>query len=520
MAESGSKPEIQTGKETDTLTQDIEEQGSSQLKARKDRKVSVECFKHDGKPIDVYCNDHDTVCCSMCIESGHRSCKNIKAIHDVAKRELVTEKLPALRINIQGDQKELLAKKSTKQAVLVSLYQTKDVIQREIRGFRMRINDRLEKIEKDSTGEADDIFKWRLQQVLSEIKDIDNTLTHLDRSHEQITQAKVESGVIDAFIHLKIANECRNEIDALEKKMGNYCEEFSLKFYPNQKMERCLEKLGHIGQFREISTAIWHADVNVKVPDDAFPCEVSGFSQTNDGSIYITDYVNMRLKKMQISGESYSITNTLDLPSFPWGICQIDERRLMVTLKQASTVLIISLDEPLSVESHFDAGDKIRGIAYFDGSVYVCCGGSKIYNEGVGRLEVYGINGKILRAYFEHFSCPSDIKISETGTEIYVSDAYNGMIVVDNDGHLLYKIDLPELDVLCGVCKIGSDKSCIAGFKSNNIVLVNEQNLRYNEILGITDGIELPKGLHYDEKKSILFVSMGRSDLIKLFKLE
>jgi hypothetical protein len=53
-----------------------------------DLKVDIEvdepCSIHKGKFLDVYCKDHDKLCCSLCLATEHRKCEQVYALEDVA----------------------------------------------------------------------------------------------------------------------------------------------------------------------------------------------------------------------------------------------------------------------------------------------------------------------------------------------------------------------------------------------------------------------------------------------------
>ncbi|KAL3885719.1 hypothetical protein ACJMK2_025764 [Sinanodonta woodiana] len=42
------------------------------------------CLLHNGKEIEFYCKDHDTVCCSTCAVMTHRKCDNINPVEEAA----------------------------------------------------------------------------------------------------------------------------------------------------------------------------------------------------------------------------------------------------------------------------------------------------------------------------------------------------------------------------------------------------------------------------------------------------
>uniref|UniRef100_A0A8W8LUU6 Tripartite motif-containing protein 45 n=1 Tax=Magallana gigas TaxID=29159 RepID=A0A8W8LUU6_MAGGI len=53
-----------------------------------DLKTNIEidepCLVHKGKYIEVFCQDHDQLCCSICFATKHRTCKKVQSLDDVA----------------------------------------------------------------------------------------------------------------------------------------------------------------------------------------------------------------------------------------------------------------------------------------------------------------------------------------------------------------------------------------------------------------------------------------------------
>ncbi|XP_055999155.1 uncharacterized protein LOC125656750 [Ostrea edulis] len=51
---------------------------------KNDIEVDEPCSVHKGKLLEVYCTNHDKLCCSICFATEHRMCKQVQAIEDVA----------------------------------------------------------------------------------------------------------------------------------------------------------------------------------------------------------------------------------------------------------------------------------------------------------------------------------------------------------------------------------------------------------------------------------------------------
>ncbi|VDI57540.1 Hypothetical predicted protein [Mytilus galloprovincialis] len=55
------------------------------------------CTEHKSKELELFCNDHETPCCSMCVSIYHRKCEKVVAIEDAATKFLASNKADDLR---------------------------------------------------------------------------------------------------------------------------------------------------------------------------------------------------------------------------------------------------------------------------------------------------------------------------------------------------------------------------------------------------------------------------------------
>nr|XP_011437619.2 tripartite motif-containing protein 45 [Crassostrea gigas] len=90
---------------------------------KNDVEIDEPCLVHKGKYLEVFCKDHDQLCCSICFATKHRTCKQVESIEDVAKEtdeschktapEFFKDFLKKLD-DIQNEYKDTLANLSTK----------------------------------------------------------------------------------------------------------------------------------------------------------------------------------------------------------------------------------------------------------------------------------------------------------------------------------------------------------------------------------------------------------------------
>ncbi|XP_055999439.1 uncharacterized protein LOC130047843 [Ostrea edulis] len=89
--------------------------------------VDEPCSIHKNKTIEVYCGDHDKLCCSVCLATQHRRCERVEAIEDVSSRFDRTDMQPRLEKfskslemleNLQENNREHVDKLKTRKEVI------------------------------------------------------------------------------------------------------------------------------------------------------------------------------------------------------------------------------------------------------------------------------------------------------------------------------------------------------------------------------------------------------------------
>ncbi|XP_052680660.1 uncharacterized protein LOC128161418 [Crassostrea angulata] len=96
--------------------------------------IDEPCLVHRGKYLEVFCQDHDQLCCSICFATKHRTCKKVESIEDVATEidvschnttpEFFKDFLKKLD-DIQNEYRDTLAHLSTKKQDIFTSTETK-----------------------------------------------------------------------------------------------------------------------------------------------------------------------------------------------------------------------------------------------------------------------------------------------------------------------------------------------------------------------------------------------------------
>ena len=112
------------------------------------------------------------------------------------------------------------------------------------------------------------------------------------------------------------------------------------------------------------------------------------------------------------------------------------------------------------------------------------------------------------------------ITFNPSGSKMFVSDWYNGVVCFDGAGNYLSTIRDGELRCAHGVCVDGTGNVFVAGRWSNNVIQYTERGEKVGVVVKEGDGVEYPWSVCYHPGRKMLFVTMFESNIMKMFHLE
>ncbi|XP_045170658.2 uncharacterized protein LOC123533087 isoform X4 [Mercenaria mercenaria] len=481
---------------------------------------SQRCTKHGGRLIDVYCPNHDSVCCSTCIAVEHSSCHGIKFIPDVAKGVSKSKEFQQFEADMKNLQSRYVSLIQMEDAELQALRQEQERICKEIRTLRNKINKHFDKMEEELLNEVNTKFKQHKQKVDIDRKETDEVLAEIQSRGHQLNESG-HGNESELFALLKSGRKKITESCSIADRLERSRKPLRLELQTDRTILEILKENYGMARLTESFVSVSVSPLgsySTKVDGDKVDCRIRDICLTSEGCIFLTDNKNKRLKKLD---SAYNVLSCLDLPDSPFGVCRIDGKQIAVTLIDIKKVQFVLNTEPMKMQTSFSVGDRCRSIAHNSGLLYVCCGGWEDKKEGPGRLEIYTIDGMLLRSFFSSLEVPLYVDIFNNGREIYVSDWKNGLVVLDKYGNNLLRYRYEEKKETYGLCRLTDNKICIAFYEYNEVVVVTNDGGQQQLILTKKDGAEIPTALCYDRKHSRLIMASGElRNKIQVFQLE
>lgn len=490
----------------------------AEAKESTDKLPVQRCNKHHGKLLDMYCKDHEEVCCAVCAVIEHSCCKGTEYLPDVIKsfehnKQEFEETL--CRINsLQSRLSEVKISRARRQEIFEN---QADDITKQLKNIRKMVDKHFDELESQIFTQINKESMTVKAEKESDSEKLEHAELLLKEQKEALERLSETGNAASLFVQTIRGNKSIVEIETLEKLLKSSLVR-NMYFLPNRKFNQVLGDITSIGEIVEkvpVCSAQLHKFVKVGVSNEKSLCTISGVCSLEDGTVIISDWQNRRLKRLN---KKYDITEYLELSDRPYDICTIDCFNVAVSLQKVKKIQFVSTENSLEMTSGFSVSDACRGIAYSNGLIYVACGGWKIFKEGPGHIEVYTISGVLQRKFEEQVSQPGHISV--TSSRLYVADNNYGLIIMETNGRVITSFTYKNMNNPLAVCAGPGSQIFLGGWSSHNVMLVTSDGHLLKTLLTQEDGLKDIHTLFYDKLRSRLFYTMRETDSMVICYLD
>ncbi|XP_045183376.2 uncharacterized protein LOC123541820 [Mercenaria mercenaria] len=510
------------------------------------------CLKHPGELINIFCEDHDVVCCSVCKALDHSSCTKTQHLPDAAKGVLLSQGYQSIKKQAKEFLSEVNNVLANLSADIFRIAKEKDNIKQTIANFRKKVNKYFDNLEQKSLDELDFREKRITTIIDKDLKFLHTTKTKAEDILKQIETFKGDNEC-ELFVHVKMGKDYVHDSMGIVHGYSKSQREESIKFIINPEIEVYLSSLKKLGTFSKARLSSTSSEIQVAVPkqspvsqskradtskdtgyyqlelfgrynvhekSDSNDSFIRAICQLPDRNILIIDANNGSLKRLD---PSYKLIDSIKINGFLYSVCAVGSDEVAVSLWTDKKIQIVSVGRRLSLRRTFSTGTYCRGMAYIDNKLYVCCG--DVSDSSSGCIEVYNKAGKlkhrIFRAARHSSSVPDCIISSDDGQHLFVTMFRSDTItMLDFAGNVVNTYSDKKLKNPCGLCTYGRGHVFVCGKDSNTVHKITPENNKIEVILSESDDIKNPWGVCYDWKYSRLLVSCGESNELVVFNLK
>ncbi|XP_053381649.1 E3 ubiquitin-protein ligase TRIM71-like [Mercenaria mercenaria] len=488
------------------------------------QKLTDKCTHHEGKLLELFCGDHDELCCSVCVAVGHRSCSDVVYIPQAATGvessiELLQVKDAILKVKAEVD-----VLRNQRMENQRHVQQQKEDIINAILDMRIRITDILDKLEHTARHELQDRYDVVITKIDNDVKtceDVGDTLRGLTSKIETTTNNEPE-----LFVTLKKAKKSLQEGRVVVKDISKNLGKERLLFMADRTLENLLNTMTSLGEFGEdthIYKAQFEGEYNISLSSDL------GSSEDNTGSVCLPDgkviVTNTHHKRLKLLNSSCRVIDHVDLPGKPYAVCIANPTEVVTSLREEKVLQFVTIEKKLKISRVMKVGVSCYGVACQNGEIFVACIGGQYENRP--QLRVYNMSGRLLRVFerdtdgTQIFSSPRNLGISPDGTMIHVTDREYGVITVGLLGKVISRYKSFELDSPRGIAVDPDGDIFVCGQNSHNVVQLNAAGEEIGVVIKDRTRLYRPQSVCYIQKgpRSWLLLTFLKSKYVKLYAL-
>ncbi|KAH3703494.1 hypothetical protein DPMN_078531 [Dreissena polymorpha] len=350
------------------------------------------CDIHN-KKLNMFCQDHDRLCCSDCVLLNHRTQEaSIKCV-DVSYGEKLQE----------------------------------------IRDMRNKLNATLDELENTTLKKLDEI-RSTLQTSLKE--DVENCRRLKDKL-QQLSEAVQNLGEkSNNEIQFTACRKCLEKIQESETflKENPVKGLNTMKFQANIDIQQYLSKNSCLGRFvvmnpNQVLTVKRKSEYNVKRSNDtSSTCFIVGICSLPTGHVIVVDHNNKRVK---LFDQQFNLVSYFEMSGQLRDVCQITSSEVAVTVESCVQFICVK-DGQLVNGGRLNLRHRAVGIAHHYGQLYVTSS-TALYH--------YTMSGTLVKMLYEDtgggcrvFKCA----VSPAGDRIYVTNCnQHTLLTLAMDGNLI-----------------------------------------------------------------------------------
>lgn len=515
------------------------------------------CLIHSHKKIKYFCEDHQEVCCSVCVTVLHRGCQRVMHIKDELQSgwdsRVSEETVKSLHL-IEKSFEQILSYNETAQK---KLHEQVEDFRRRREVFRSKILKLVDDFDKTSEKQVKTFIKLSENNINSTIDICKDIIRDIGACNELLELSLHAESEKDTFIATQKVLKQKTKFGLALSEAIKQSKDFSVDLIPQSNVDNIedLKKAADV-QFcaletrfpqsvlasvsklpmsdlrspRDVldaftrsestssleSSVTFYGKFNVRLADDKNPCENVDAAFLADGRVVITD---MKNRKLKVFDSRFTKASVVELTSEPRGVSVISPQEVAVTLPDESKIQFVSTGKRPGTTRSILTNLPGYGITCQNQELVVLC------DDGFSTtaIQVLDFGGKELKTLKMNKSGkvilknPWNIATSLDGQHVCVTDR-GRLVCLDFSGTVIFHYADENLENARGLAADDLGRFYVCGTGSCNVHQISSDGKKTSIILDEKD-VPSPQAVCFQSNKRQLLLTSVGDDHVYLYKL-
>lgn len=330
--------------------------------------------------MEVFCENHQTLCCILCLSFQHRGCKTVNLIEKISKK-CKQEKSYPLEAEIAKLCKRLDETIMAEKSNIANIEELTERYEGDIRKAKADMVTLLDKLEEKHLNELTKLSKQAKEKLEKSIKSFENRLSYLKHWKNLLQQRKEGQHTQTEFalVFLKL-----KEILVDMRKMKITKTSFLLQ----GDMCKLFKKMTTLNAYFDVNltedTTEIMADINLKKAKLKLFNKITIPRSDTATGIFLTEelmlFADRKQQRCIVCDEEGSIIQEVKLPGTPWQMCMDSTGNILVTIPRKKTIQVLHFENlTLTHGEEIKLRNRCRGITAYDDTIIVATRQSLVY---------------------------------------------------------------------------------------------------------------------------------------------
>lgn len=449
------------------------------------------CFKHRHEKVQLYCHDHEQLCCGLCGGTEHRKCDRVDTIKDAVKFLRENGQMESMLNELNAFQMKYLKAKTEEEK---NLSEIENRVDENVANAEREYLDLVQHLEKLKSKHIDELFtslkegREKLQRKIERLDDGILCLNHTKTEMED-AQKKTENDtdVLAKFVsarrkllELKSLNFSQIHVTISAMKTPKWKEFTELTTIADVKLSESCSFLNfdirtvELKKFKEFS---------IEAENVYFGLFLS------EGRFLIPNH--SAISAFMVYDQNWKCVETICGLHYAFSAYQCGNE-IFLTQSESKTIDVYSSTDFHNLRST-TLNDKVYGITGLNGYLYVAC---------LTHILKLDTNGQILKRYKVDGS--NNVHVTSTQSGLIVFGDYMSEIItaIAEDGRVVWKYQSHNLKRPHDLDTDSCGNIYVAGSQSNNVHVLSN----IGEPVRVIEGISSPFFFKINEEERVACV--------------